>query len=458
MVIFIFWQHGWRKGMAATFGGLLVCVVVLSLFWPEVLKFISGWVPEGWLAYVEPYRSPWGQQHVPAGFGYLPLSAWIGDFETLQWQGIKAFAEAINFNLVPFLAVAGTLFFWPRHRGWESVQHKRLSFILLFTWLVMAGMHTWVALSGRSCQFFCLAGYFTFFNFIALLLLPAAAYSWRGHIPGWRNLLSMGVIFGIVYGALYTGGYTQGWMFEQWYKLMHTEIPRISGGKILWDERGLLLSLFEAKLKLDYHLLVEVLPKYVYWILLILLVFAIVPLFHRLKWRTVRAPYSVAWLTIVALLVAGVVLSPTPILRYDTPVLSCEDNVIDSHEEVGSQLAEMIEPGSLVYQDLTSNMLFLYLPEIEIFPPQLNINFSFIHPSNSADSDEIYRFGYWDEHLKQDWLAEADVLLIPNQFAANWHDELTSDEWQMVGEAGPYETCRPDRTLVYVLERVSADD
>jgi hypothetical protein len=458
MVVYTFWQHGWRKGLSTAFGGLLVGTVILALFWPGVLKFISTWIPEGWLAFVDPFRSPWSQQHVPPEFSYFPLLDWLGNPDATQWYGVKAFAGAINYNLIPFMVVAATLFFWPRRQSWVSYQHRRLSVTLLITWLVMAGMHIWVALSGRSCHFFCLAGYFTFFNFIALLLLPASYSSWRRYPNGWRNILAIGVLFGFVYQTLLTAGYRQTWLFSKWYKFMHTEIPRFSDGKILWEERGILLSLIEHITKLDYKFLVEVLPQYLYWILLIILVFGIVPLIHRSKWRHVRGPVSAAWLTYVVFLGAAILLGPTPIFTPETNVVSCEDSVIESHEEVGAQLAELIEPGSLVYQDLTSNMLFLYLPEIEIFPPQLNIGFNYVPDSTPSESDEIYRFSYWDYYLKQDWLDQANILLIPNQLSGRWQAEMASEEWELIGEVGPYETCRPEKTVVYVLEKVTPDE
>jgi hypothetical protein len=76
MVVYAFWQHGWRKGLSAAFGGLLVGTVVLAMFWPGVLKFMSTWIPEGWLAFVDPYRSPWSQQHVPRRSGSYPV-VWV---------------------------------------------------------------------------------------------------------------------------------------------------------------------------------------------------------------------------------------------------------------------------------------------------------------------------------------------------------------------------------------------
>ncbi|MFN2143850.1 MAG: ArnT family glycosyltransferase [Anaerolineales bacterium] len=458
ILLYVFWQHGWRKGLIAAAGGLAVSVIVLAVFWPGVLKFISGWIPEGLLGFVEPYRSPWSQQHVPDGFSYWPLSAWLMDTNSQQWDGVRAFAEAINFNLLSFLSVTSTLILWPRRKGWAGTHRQRLSVILVLIWLLMAGMHIWVALSGKSCRFFCLAGYFTFFNFIGLLLLPATFSHWDRQQPVWRGILGMGLLFGLVTGTLYTAGYRTRWLFERWYHLMHTEIPRIKDGQILWDQKGLLLSLFESVFKVKYKFLVEILPNYLYWVLLVLLVFGLVPLIYRLVMGMKRWSNSLTWFAFVLFIGLGAALGPTVLFTYDTAVIACEQDVVASHEQVGGELAELIEPGSLVYHALTSNMLFLYLPEIEIFPPQLNTGFNFVYQSDPSESDQIYRFSYWDEYLDREWLSQADVLLIPNQLADDWQQVMSSPEWQQIGEVGPYESCRPNQTVVYVLERVRSDE
>ena len=454
VVLYVFWQHGWRKGLAAAAGGALVGVTVLALFWPDVLKFLAGWIPEGLLGFVEPYRSPWSQQHVPDGFGYFPLRTWWGDADALQWGGVRAFFEAINFNFIPFLAVFGTLILWPPKAEWKDRSRTRLVVLLLAAWLLMAGMHIWVALSGKSCRFFCLAGYFTFFNFLALLLLPTALPVWRWkRLPWWRGILGFLIIFGLTAAALFTGGYRPKWVFFRWYRWMHTPVPRVSNGKILWDERGQLLSLLENKLKLDYAFLIEELPGYLYWAFLVLLVFGLFPLIARLsrKWTTSRMP--VVRFIFIMLIVLGLGLGYSGLFYGETAVLACNDSVIESHETVAAELAGMIEPDAALFWDLTSNMLLLYLPEVEIYPPQLNTSFNFVAESDPAESTEIYRFGYWDDYLRTEWIKQADYLLIPGQHIRDWEKSIQSGAFEVVGVTGPYESCRPKDTTITVLQR-----
>ncbi len=454
MLLYIFWEHGSRSGLIATLTALVVGVVVLAFYWPEVLKFLSGWVPEGMFSFVEPYRSPWSQQHVPADFSYFPVSDWWGQPASEQFHGIKAFYEAIKFSLIPWLTVAGALVFWPRRWDWRSDYHFQLSLFLLVTWVVSAAMHIWVAGSGTSCHFYCMAGYFTFFNLLGLLLLPAVFPYLRTNPSIFRQVIGVVLLLAIIIGAIYsTGLVSPGMNVNWWEKALLTPIPLITGGKLHIGETGPLLSLIEHITHLDYHFLVEVLPTHFYW-LLPLLVMALIPLVRRIvlgPWNPYRM--AVAPFAFILMVLLGAALGYTDIFYQKTANLACEDDVILTHEAVAAELQEIIEPGSSVYWELTSNMLLLYLPDVEIFPPQLNTGFNYLGNSQLGKSDLVYKFGYWNATLKQEWIKQADYLLIPSQHAETWQPMTDSGEFDIVGLTAPYETCRAKDTQVMVLVR-----
>ncbi len=451
LVLYIFWQHGWKKGLAAALAGLLVCALVLGSFWPGVLKFISGWVPEGLFGFIEPYRSPWSQVHLPEGFSYLPLD-WLDHPESEQWNGLYALFEGFKFSFIPFLAVISTLAFWPRRRDWKTEFDFKLSALLVVTWLVMAAMHIWVSLSGTSCHFFCLAGYFTFFDLLALMLLAVALPNWLKRAPRWRQVLVFIFLFLILAGTLYSAGYRPQVLARNWYTLMDTPIPRISGGKIIAGETGPLRSIFESVFGLSYYVLVEGLPKLLYWLLIAVFLFGALPLVFRWLRRLLPKDISFAWFAFALLMALGLALGPTPIFYNETNNLRCEDDVTDSHAAVGEVLAALIPPGSHVYWGVPSNMLLLYLPEIEIYPPQLNTTFNYVLGATPAQSAEIYRFGYWDHHLDAQWAAEADYLLIAGDRLKPWQAQIDSGELIVVKVTAPAETCRGDDTRMILLE------
>jgi hypothetical protein len=51
----------------------------------------------------------------------------------------------------------------------------------------------------------------------------------------------------------------------------------------------------------------------------------------------------------------------------------------------------------------------LYLPTRETFPSQLNGDYTFML---QGDSEELLKFGYWNQSLAMNWITEADYILF----------------------------------------------
>lgn len=457
MVLYVFWQHGWKKGLYTALAAALVGGIVLAAYWPGVLKFISGWVPEGLFGFIEPYRSPWSQQHVPDGFSYLPIRDWLGDHSSLQWNGVAALYESFNFNFVPYLAVLGALVFWPKKSAWPNQYRFRLSVFLAAGWLVMAGMHMWVALSGTSCPFFCLSGYFVFFNLLALLLVPASLPYWQKKPAVWRQVVGLALLFGIVDGALFDAGFRYRRISGFWRGVLNIQIPRMKNGRIIQGETGPLRVLLESKLGVTHKYLTNVVPVYLYWIFVILLVFGLTGLLYRILKKQSALKASFGNFALLAFMSAALMLSPTQVFYKETANARCQADAIASHEIVGAELAAMLPEEAQVYWSVTSNILLLYLPDVEVFPPQLNTSFNFVENATPEESDEIYRFGYWDEYLRADWLEQAGYLVVPGERYNRFEDIIVPSQYERVGTTSPYNTCQPGKTQIYVFRQIDKD-
>jgi hypothetical protein len=453
MLLYVFWQHRWKKGLYAALSAALVGGIVLGLYWPGVLKFISGWVPEGLFGFMEPYRSPWSQQHVPEDFSYLPLGAWVADRSSLQWNGVSALYESFNLSFIPYLAVIGTLVFWPKKTDWPNQYRFRLSVFLAAGWLVMAGLHMWVALSGTSCDFFCLSGYFIFFNLLALLLIPASLPYWQKKPAVWRQILGLAALFGLVDGVLFKAGFRYRRMSGFWRKVLNIQIPRMKDGQVIQGETGPFRVLLESIFGVSHKYLTNVVPQYLYWIFLLLLVFGITALVYRMMQRRNSLAVSFGGFALMLFIGAAVLLAPTQIFYGDTPNTRCETSTITSHEAVGAELAALLPAGAKVYWEVPSNLLLLYLPEIEIFPPQLNTSFNYVDVSSPEDSNEIYRFGYWDDTLKVEWFDQAEYFVASAQRYNRLRSPLNQSAFEQIAITSPYETCQAKHTSVYVFQK-----
>ncbi|MCJ7434114.1 MAG: hypothetical protein MUO77_11560, partial [Anaerolineales bacterium] len=117
-----------------------------------------------------------------------------------------------------------------------------------------------------------------------------------------------------------------------------------------------------------------------------------------------------AYILLVAILIIGFILSPTKVLGRGNDFFDCGGaDVFESYAEAGQYLRSVIPAGSKVYWDGRIDAIFLYMPGVEIYPPQLNQSHSFYY---GGDSDLLLRNGYWTEELARQWMKEADFILL----------------------------------------------
>jgi len=95
----------------------------------------------------------------------------------------------------------------------------------------------------------------------------------------------------------------------------------------------------------------------------------------------------------------------------------------------------------------------LYLPDVHIYPPQMNHVHSYF---TGGDSDTLFRFSQWNDDLARQWLAEADTILVQNTEKVYLMDEmLESGEFVKVTSAPRAEKCRWE-SVIQVYQRAGA--
>ena len=128
-------------------------------------------------------------------------------------------------------------------------------------------------------------------------------------------------------------------------------------------------------------------------------------------------------------------------------------NVLASSERAGEYLRSVIPPGSQVYWDGRMDSIFLYLPDVKVYPPQLNHNHSYFV---GGDTDTLLRTGLWNDVLAKQWLAEADYILIESGLKQDWVMEiLESDKYVKLKASPKTEKCRWQSSIL-VYKRVDS--
>jgi len=94
----------------------------------------------------------------------------------------------------------------------------------------------------------------------------------------------------------------------------------------------------------------------------------------------------------------------------------------------------------------------LYLPDIQVYPSQLNGDYTF---KNYGDPDILVKHGYWSEELADRWLGEADFVLLQARFYDEWYRErLKNGAFEELESTPPSVYCE-ENTHIRIFKRVN---
>ena len=400
LILYILWLHGWRYGLYATLLAGFILIAAHAIYWPDIMSIWTPYLPDFinnslFEAFIEPEST----EHL-----WNPSMSFS--------SRLLAFFEGIryNFSAVIIPMVAGMLIV-PR-KNWKDISLYKTMVFLGVLGFVLLGMHAWASIGQNYCTF-CFSPYIVFFYPIGILLGIIMLQNCQLKPSRFRSfLISLFVI--IISAGVRFGVYQE---FDD--DLLYLRVPQISTGRIIKGPTYIWEFLAD-KLGKDYSWLRLNFPIAVGFFIALFLVLFIIVIFFLLRRKNpvINGGYAIA-MVFIAL---GVLLSPSIVLGGEKiRVDYCVSDVIASHEAVGNYLAEVIPPGSLVYwENDISPLPLLYIPEVKVFPPQLNQKFNFIE---GGDSDILARKGYWNTELADQWIRQADFVLLDEVFVSE-HPEL----------------------------------
>jgi hypothetical protein len=448
LILYIFWQYGRKAGLIAMASGLTPIIILHAIYWPGILKLWAYYVPKGLIPYLEAYRFPLNFSYLPEDF---TLSGWLKNPNHLGWDIVRAFWKGILKNIFAVFGVLSTILLWPKKNSWKSDYERRLVYFLLSTYLILFLMHAWAALTGVSCNFTCFKGYLIFFTNIGIFLIIITFPYWVKKLPAWRNIL-IGLF--ISYFLIELAHWNQGWKSDLQDVIkgfINLKVPRISHTGLIQIKK-----LFEGKYGISQKTLSQSLYTIAYWGIPLGFVGVIIPTFIT-SLRKYKVQFTqFGWILCISLLSLFLILSPFQNIGGELNTLSCNSNVLDSHEAVGEYLNSIIPKDAKVYWAIKSWMLFLYIPDVEIFPPQTNNYTFFLPPTPELDQDFILRFGYWNLDLMEQFINEADFLLVEGRGARIdlWRAADIND-FEIIAVTDPFETCRGDDSVITVYQRIN---
>ena len=418
LLLYIWWARGWKSAAWLLAGEILVFGAIHWAYWPNILRLWARWLP---LPFLQPWFPP---PNTPTWVPSNPIGF-----------RVASFFLAFRYHFAAMAGALVTWVLWPR----EIKDERRKVLVFLSILLItFTALHAWAALGNEYCVF-CFPTYTTFYSGIGLLLLAIAIPAWRLDVPRWRkglgSLLVLALLGGMAYSAEWTVESLVGSLFYK--RLLAAEIPGLNGAQA-WQ---VLANKFQLEYKTLFAGIHAWFPVFAaVWIGLVIFAGAVM-LWGRKNSAALGAGF-------VLFLVIGILFSPSPLLGGEYQAYDCPTDLIPAYEQTGQQVGAFIPAGAQVYWAGYSPVTLLYLPQAQIYPAQLHGVYSF---RISDDSDALLRYGWMNQALADQWLAEADFVIVNdrNLTRSDWLQARLDAGFALALETAPI-SCQPgSEILVY---------
>lgn len=430
LVLYILWRYGWRMGLLTFLAVSVPFIAAHWLFWPNILQVYVRWVPRG----LSPLLDAWRLERGPVGIWHPDL--------TLSHR-LVSFFRTVRFHFALLVGAAAAVMIWQRSlvRN-DKNRWKALVFMFILFWALFAA-HAWVTLRGDYCNY-CLEGYLSFFAPLGIVLGLASFPHWLNTMGRWMNaLLALGcMVVGGGIGLAVADDVRYGLLYLPLPRFL-LDFPRWEGGTFLPIE--VLRNVFTQLTDRQAHFTDLIISG---GVLGLLFAFSI---WFVYKWmrRHRQSAVSYGYVLLSGLLIAGFLFAPTAVFSGGRYTYDCTPETLANYRQIGSQLAQLIPPGSQVYWQSMAATPLLYVPGIDIYPPQVNDIYSFY--LNGKD-EALLRLGLWNESIARRWLAEADVIVVEEIYFQGFvRHVIKNGAYKLISVLPPLSSCRPESQLrVYI--------
>lgn len=437
LALYVLWERGWKPALVSAFAGLAVLIIGHAFFWPNILRLWAYWLPDRMAPFLAAWRPPEG---APPFWDPHP---------TLK-EIVRSFLVALQYH---FIALAGTLtawILWPPRKAWRSDWEFRAAVFLSALLLGLSGLHIWASFGNNYCTD-CYPIYVSFYSGLGLLLVSLCAKYWARGTSRVRGFAAAATALTLLVALIYAQDAALLLSAGFYRILLAIPIPRLRDMHIQ-PGKAELWALFANK----FHFSYEEILQASYYLVAILVVIGAAALLFGVFWLMAKATRATTLRSaplgvMVVFLLAGSILSPSALLGGSYRRYDCSSDVIRSFETVGNQLQRAIPAGSRIFWMGYAPVALLYLENVEIYPSQLNGDYSF---RLGGDPVELTRYGWWDESLGRQWLRDADYILVYQKYFRGWLAEaLKEGNYEELSPTDSVAPCLPNAQLRIFRER-----
>ena len=427
LFVYIIWQHGWKPGLLAVLCAGILFVAGNAFYFPDNLKFWVTRVPD----FLAHFMLDWKMKN-PGVVEELAEPE-----ESNLYRMILYFWLTFRLHFISLVSALVVWLLWPFHMLQAMTERMRAAIFLTVLLLVLYVAHIQAAFFGEFCVS-CILLYVGYFDILGLMLLVIAAPFLLKELSPLRRWIVFTVMALLVVGIGFSSHED---LSADFAKSMIERMDKV----YLWNA-----LLFVTKLP----------PLLLFRVAFVLFVSFLVLVFGGILLRLVYRRFNggpdagrrIGNVALSLFLVAGLLLSPTKVLGAGSDFFACDGtDVLTSYEEAGRELSAVIEPGSTIYWEGRLLAIFLYLPDVKIYAPQMNHVHSYFV---GGDADTLLRFSKWNDELARKWLAEADYILFQSSELVYLNDHiLESGDYVKVMSAPKAERCRW-QSVINVYRRV----
>ena len=427
LILYIFWEHGWKKGFYSLLTALLLLVAGHAIYWPNIMRLWAQFLP-GWLVSMIFPPDP----SIAAGES-IQILGWSFDSKIL------VFFEGFRYNFVALIGAILCWILWPKQKHWKNKSQFRVSVFLTTSLIILVGIHFYASFILNYCMY-CYTGYLTFFNMLGLLLVFNTLPSITKEIKFLQKALIVLLILVTTTGIAFSAHQ----VYENFF--LNIQVPRMRNMRILPGSIELWRFLNN---KFGWER--DLTGKYIATILGFGLGTMVILFGWLIKIINKSGNAGIVKNAMGIYIALGLILTPTAVMSGKNYQDLCGWDVITSYETVGEHLRQYIEPGSLVYweNDLAPTPL-LYIPDVEIFPPQLNHWYNYYI---GGDPEEIYKSNYWNDILASQWREEADYILISDSYVERLYSKVDVTKFDEMSPTGPTIPCE-GKSIIHIFKRI----
>ena len=436
LIVYIFWQYGKKIGLWSLAIGALVVGIGHAFFWPDILRLWLAWLPLDWVPFFQPWIKPENA-----------LPNWNPDTDLND--RLQSLFQSIRLHFFGFFGIIITWILAPAKKKWRAPWRFRVAVFLSTLFAVLFLLHGWASLWKNYCVY-CLKVYMAFFSMLGVMLVIVSASSWSvksSRTKRWLPILIIWILsLGIGYSLITLWG---GVLIPQRLvrRMLQIDVPRMESFRIqpgsiaLWS---LLANKFGQE-ELDIlHRAVTISRLAAFLLLAALFAWLVLRFGRRLVRAVTDLTPSYAAGSLLTFFILGTLITLLAGLApYDR---DCGWDVIACYEAGGQHLAEQVPPGSKVYWwGGLSAVPLLYLPDVDIYPPQINHGYSY---RLGGQPDDLARYGWWSKELAHQWAQEADVLLIEARLYGTFPTSIAESEaFDEVSPTLPMVPCRSNSSI-----------